>query len=202
MIESSIGTVVLGAPSTCRRLHSARACVPPAPRLAVDLLFAGHAVASLFVALTHRQAIVTFAVLSIVGALAAAAAVVDLVEERIPNTIVQSIAAVVGLALVIDPSPFVAVLASTASAGLPLLLVRLGRGIGMGDVKFAVVLGAAGGLAHPLVGLVTVFVAAAASGTFAVVTRRTRLALAPWLWGGFVVALTLVHALAAIGDVR
>ena len=37
----------------------------------------------------------------------------------------------------------------------------------MGDIKMAAVLGAAGGLIHPVVGLITVFIAALSSGLFA-----------------------------------
>ena len=80
-------------------------------------------------------------------------------------------------------------LVSSALAGLeqaPLLVVRLHRGIGMGDVKFAAVLGAAGGLVSPWVAPFTVLVGALASGTAGALTGRHRLALGPWWWAAWV----------------
>lgn len=143
-------------------------------------------------------------VLVAVGVVAAAAAVVDVHEHRLPNRLLGLSAVLVLAAASLDGSgTLVAVAVSTLMAALPLWLVRYGKGVGIGDVKFAAVLGAAGGLIHPFAGLVVVWCAALASGVFAYCTRRHRLALGPWLWAGFVaaagVAVVAVHVFEQIG---
>lgn len=128
--------------------------------------------------------------IGVVGLLAGAIAIVDLHEHRIPNRLlVIALAAVVvgaaASAAVTSGMLVGEVVVGLLVAAFPLFAVRYGHGLAIGDVKMAGVLGAAGGLIHPVVGLLTVFVAALASGVFALVRHRNRLALGPWLWAGF-----------------
>ena len=156
------------------------------------------AVASIGVAAFATVAVPTASaiVIGIVGLLAGASAIIDLHEHRIPNRLLtlSLIAVVVGAAL---GAMFVSglvvgqVIVGLIIAAFPLFAIRYGHGLAMGDVKMAGVLGAAGGLIHPVVGLITVFVAALSSGVFALVHHRNRLALGPWLWAGFGTACTI-----------
>jgi leader peptidase (prepilin peptidase) / N-methyltransferase len=135
-------------------------------------------------------------VIGIVGLLAGAIAIIDLHEHRIPNQLLTfSLAAVVAGATVgafISSRQIIGeVIVGLIVAAFPLFAIRYGHGLAMGDVKMAAVLGAAGGLIHPVVGLITVFVAALSSGVFALVKGRKRLALGPWLWAGFGTACTI-----------
>ena len=79
-----------------------------------------------------------------------------------------------------------------------MLAVLLVRGIGIGDVKFAAVLGAAAALVHPLAALATVFLAALGSSSSAAARRLRRLPLGPWLWTGFAIS-TLVATITLEG---
>ena len=127
--------------------------------------------------------------LALVGLLAGAAAVVDQHENRLPNTLLTLALVPVAAAAVIGGAwTVVDVAISMTMAAFPLWAVRYGKGLALGDVKFAAVLGAAVGLVHPFAGLAIVWCAALASGLFALATRRNRLALGPWLWAGYVAA--------------
>ena len=135
-------------------------------------------------------------VIGIVGLLAGASAIVDLHEHRIPNRLLSLslIAVVVGAvvgAMFISGQIIGQVFVGLIVAAFPLFAIRYGHGLAIADVKMAGVLGAAGGLIHPIVGLITVFVAALSSGVFALIHNRNRLALGPWLWAGFGVACTM-----------
>lgn len=135
-------------------------------------------------------------VIGIVGLFAGAIAIVDLHEHRIPNRLLSLslVAVVVGASI---GAAFTSgriigeVIVGLIVAAFPLLAIRYGHGLAMGDVKMAGVLGAAGGLIHPVVGLITVFLAALSSGVFALIHNRNRLALGPWLWAGFGTACTI-----------
>jgi hypothetical protein len=134
--------------------------------------------------------------LALVGGLAGAAAVVDQHEQRLPNALVAASLCIVGAAAVLDGAwTTVDVVISMAMASFPLWAVRYGKGLALGDVKFAAVLGAAAGLVHPFAGLVVVWSAAVASGVFALATRRNRLVLGPWLWAGYAAAGSAAIAL-------
>lgn len=127
--------------------------------------------------------------LAVVGLLAGAAAVVDVHERRLPNRLLGTALLVVVAAAALDGTwTLVDVLVSLCMAALPLWVVRYGKGLALGDVKFAAVLGAATGLVHPFAGVLVVWVAALAGGLFAVRTGRRRLAFGPWLWAGYLVA--------------
>lgn len=138
-------------------------------------------------AATREVPVASAIALGVVGVLAAGAAVVDVHEHRIPNRLLQAALAVVVVAAALGGWRTVGdVVVGLLIGSVPLFVVRYDKGLGLGDVKFAAVLGAAGGLVHPGVGLVAVWAAALASGVFALRTDRMRLALAPWLWAGFV----------------
>ena len=86
-----------------------------------------------------------------------------------------------------------ALLGMAVAAGL-MLLVRLARGVGMGDVKMASVVGASVGavtnglLAAPI----AIAVAALAAATYGLMARRQRLAMGPSLWLGWASAFAFV----------
>ena len=129
------------------------------------------------------------AAIALVGLLAGAAAVVDVHERRLPNRLTALALAVVLAAAVLDGSwTVVDVVISLTMAAAPLWVVRYGKGLALGDVKFAAVLGAATGLVHPFAGVVVVWAAALSAGVFAVATGRRKLAFGPWLWAGYVTA--------------
>lgn len=135
----------------------------------------------------------TAAALGIVLTLCGAAALVDLHECRLPNRLLGGALAAVaaaGLAAAVTghPGRLGAVAAGVLLGGAPLLAIRISRGLGLGDVKFAAVLGAAGGLVHPLVAVATTVVGALTSGAAGVLLHRRRLALGPWWWAAWVVA--------------
>jgi leader peptidase (prepilin peptidase)/N-methyltransferase len=137
-----------------------------------------------------------------VGALLGVAASVDLDEERIPNRLLVAAAGVVAAVTAMSGGAVLAdVVLGAALAFVPIAVVLLTRGIGMGDLKMAGVLGAAGGLVHPLVGLATVFLMAVSTAVVGLTTRWKRLALGPWLWGSFLLASS-VAAIMLRAEVR
>lgn len=155
------------------------------------------------VAATSVVSPLSAAALATVGLVAGAAAVVDVHEHRIPNRLLSlSLAVVVLVALVERGTTIGAVVVSALVASVPLWIVRYGKGLGIGDVKFAAALGAAGGLVHPFTGLGVVWLAALASGTFAAVRRKRSLALGPWLWAGFVGATAVGVLVVQIAGAR
>lgn len=166
-------------------------------------LVTGGASAGLAMALaaTSVVPVLTAVVLAAVSIAAGAAAVVDVHEHRIPNRLLSLSIVLVAIAALVERGDTVGdVVVSGLVASVPLWIVRYGKGLGIGDIKFAAVLGAAGGLVHPFTGLVVVWLAALSSGVFAAVQRRRRLALGPWLWAGFVGATSLaVLVVQAVG---
>jgi leader peptidase (prepilin peptidase)/N-methyltransferase len=128
----------------------------------------------------------------------AALAVVDLEQRRIPNRIVlPAIAAVLAAQIVLDPRGTPQLIAIALASGLffclPLLVSP--SGVGMGDVKLAVLLGAALGQAVVLaiaVAVATAFVVAVAllvrDGATA---RKSAIAFGPFLAVGAAVAIFL-----------
>ena len=115
--------------------------------------------------------------------------------HRIPNRLLVAAAAVCAVgATAAGPAQLRDVAWGTLVAGAPMLVVRLTRGIGMGDVKMAAVVGAAGGLVHPLVGPVAVMVMAGTVAAVGAVTGRQRWALGPFLWLAFVGTAALAVA--------
>jgi leader peptidase (prepilin peptidase)/N-methyltransferase len=152
---------------------------------------------------------VSAAALIAVIVLTGAAAIVDLHEHRIPNRLLSwSAGAVLAAAAWLAATDgfgaqsrhrLTAIAAGALAAGVPMMVVRLQRGLGMGDVKLSVVLGGATGLVHPLLAAATVFGAALGAGLYGVLRQRTRLALGPWLWGAWTLSLTAALTHVALG---
>jgi leader peptidase (prepilin peptidase)/N-methyltransferase len=131
---------------------------------------------------------------------------IDLREHRLPNRIVLP-GVIVGLATaalswaVTDEPPLVPLVAALATA-LFLALLGLGGGIGMGDVKLAVLIGLASptipiALAAPIAGFLLGGVAASIVLVRGMLTgrgreaRRTHIAFGPYLLAGYFAALVL-----------
>ncbi len=126
-----------------------------------------------------------------VGVILAVAAMVDVHEHKLPNRLL--LGALTSVTVGVLGASNVAIAVSVALgmllAGGLMLLVRLTRGVGMGDVKMAAVVGASVGAVELMAAPIAVAVAAFAAATFGVITRRQRLPLGPALWLGWAVAL-------------
>jgi leader peptidase (prepilin peptidase) / N-methyltransferase len=124
--------------------------------------------------------------------------VTDLERRIIPNRIVLPAAAVVLVAqTAIDPSPQWVVAALAGASFLLAAALAYPGGLGMGDVKLALLLGAALGWTLP-VGLMIGMVAALVPAAFLVArhrgrARKMRIPLAPFLAFGAIVALFAGH---------
>ncbi len=194
-----------GDVSTGRRVTTAWSAVDALARwwmVLVGALVAGAVIDTVehhpAVGFEMRSAVAVLAVAALTGA----AAMVDLHEHRIPNRLLGWSSFIVGVALIgSDIGAVLAVAAGLLGAAVPMIVVRLHRGIGMGDVKLAGVLGAAGGLVHPSLGVALVFVAALASGLYGALRGIRRLALGPWLWTAWsaVTTAALVHLVLVSG---
>ena len=126
-----------------------------------------------------------------VGVILAVAAMVDVHEQKLPNRLLLGALASVSLGVLGASN---VAIAASATLGMLLggglmLLVRLTRGVGMGDVKMAAVVGASAGAVALMAAPVALAVASFAGATFGVITRRQRLPLGPALWLGWAVAL-------------
>jgi leader peptidase (prepilin peptidase)/N-methyltransferase len=128
----------------------------------------------------------------------AALAIVDLEERRIPNRIVlPATAAVLAAQIALDPRSTPKLLAISLAAGLFFCLPMLVSpgGMGMGDVKLAILLGAALGQAVVLAIVVAVLasflVAVALLARDGAAARKSAIAFGPFLALGAVVAIFL-----------
>lgn len=128
------------------------------------------------------------------------AVLVDLLERRLPNRLVATAGLVgtgvlviemLGTHSLIDPAD--AVVGAFTMAG-PLLIAHLvaPASMGLGDVKAALVLGAALGLVNPILGLVALAIGSAATAIVGLAVRRRELAFGPGLVAGAVVVLLAV----------
>jgi leader peptidase (prepilin peptidase) / N-methyltransferase len=137
---------------------------------------------------------VTDAAAAVFVAALLAIAVVDIRERRVPNRIVlPAFVAVLALHTIGDPSWEWAAAAAAAFAVLLVLALLKPAGLGMGDVKLTLLLGAMLGR-NVLIALV-VGLAAAALPSLVLILRGRRdatLPLAPFLALGGLVALPLV----------
>jgi len=130
--------------------------------------------------------------------LAARLAEIDLAERRLPDPLVGGLGVLVGLPLTVGYWPAVPrSLAAAAILGLGYLAIALlpGRGLGLGDVKLAAVLGYLLGFAGwpaVLIGAVVPHVVTGPVALFLLVTgradRRSAVPLGPALLAGAVVA--------------
>lgn len=75
-----------------------------------------------------------------------------------------------------------------------MLVVHLSRGVGLGDVKLAAVVGASCGTSALAAAPLAIAVAAIAAAATGLLTRRTRLPLGPSLWAGWAVATAAAGA--------
>jgi leader peptidase (prepilin peptidase) / N-methyltransferase len=178
-------------------LHSATGPLsPPASPIQLRPVIGVTTVALMLAALVHfgptAQAIGAVFILSIV----ALVTVVDLEQRRIPNRIVLPATAVVLVVqIALDPAKAPTLIAFSLAAGLffylPMLIFR--GGMGMGDVKLAVFLGAA--LAEVVVLAIAIAVLAAFVAALVVLFRngatgrKSAMAFAPFLALGAAVAI-------------
>ena len=179
----------------CRSCGAGIGLIYPAVELATATLLAGCLLA--FGASLHAAAAAVFcAALVVVTA-------TDLSHRIVPNVVVLPAAAVVlALMTVAEPSPQWAIAAAAASGFLFAAALAYPSGMGMGDVKLALLMGAALGrtvsvalLLGMVAALVPSIVLLARHGSKA---RKMAIPFAPFLALGSVVALfaggTLVHA--------
>ena len=141
--------------------------------------------------------------LLVVGSAGLALAAIDLDHHRLPNAIVYPLYPVVlaglCLAALVGPQAW---LAALVGAGLWLLVIgglwlaSGGRGMGLGDVKLAPVLGAVLGwlsVGVAVIGLFTAFVLGAIVGLALMLAgragRRSRIPFGPYLVAGYLLAI-------------
>jgi leader peptidase (prepilin peptidase)/N-methyltransferase len=118
-----------------------------------------------------------------------AAALVDAAEHRLPNVLVGLAAVPVLLAVALGPT--VMVVTGAAIVGVPLLATHLlaPDGMGFGDVKAGVVLGAALALVDTQLAVLGLVLGLAAGAAWGLVRRARTVPLGPALVGGAIAAL-------------
>jgi len=125
------------------------------------------------------------------GVLLALAAVVDVHERRVPNGLLTAatLTSLLPMCLRADAGMSVRAMIGGGLAGVLLMVVRVTRGVGIGDVKMAAVVGLdVGGLGWRLA-LVAVATAAGAGALYGAARRRQQVAFGPALWFGWMFAL-------------
>jgi leader peptidase (prepilin peptidase) / N-methyltransferase len=168
-----------------------------------SLLWAAAGAASTLLTALDRE--IPLATAATVAALVPAV-VVDIREHRLPNRLVGA-AALIGLVCVLITMAsgatldLLGLLVGAAAMSAPLLLLHLvsPNAMGFGDVKMAVVLGAALGLVAPVLVPVALVIASAGSAAVAITLRRSTIAFGPGLLSGAILALCL--AIAPVGGV-
>lgn len=124
-----------------------------------------------------------------------AAALVDAVEHRLPNPIVAlgAIPVVAALAVGRSSADVTAVLTGAAIVGVPLLATHLisPAGMGFGDVKAGVVIGAAVALVDVQLAALTLVLGLAGAAAWGLARGARSIPLGPGLVGGAVAALAL-----------
>lgn len=140
---------------------------------------------------------------AIVGVLLATAALVDTHERRLPNRLLVHAfgLSIFGSLVSFDGAVIAASFLGLILSGGLMLSVRLTRGVGMGDVKMAAVVGASVGAstASLFASAIAVAVAATAAAAYGLVANRKRVPLGPSLWFGWAATLALVALVGAIG---
>lgn len=174
-----------------RDVRSSWGLVGPAGRmLVVGVAAAGVAASAWWLPSTLR-------VLGTAGALVVlvAAALVDVVEHRLPNAVVACAALPVALTTVAAWTPDVgrSVGAGALLMAVPLLLTHLASpaGMGFGDVKAGLVLGAALGLVEGQLALFALVIGLAAGALWGLTRRARSIPLGPALVLGAVAALVV-----------
>ena len=138
-----------------------------------------------------------------VGVLLAVAALVDVHERRLPNRLLAAgcAFALAGALLSSDSTVAIdAVLGLILAAGV-MLCVRLTRGVGMGDVKMAAVVGASAGACTTslLAPATAIAIAALAGATYGFIANRQRVPFGPSLWFGWAATIALAAFVAPMG---
>ena len=140
-----------------------------------------------------RNAAIVAGTTATVGVLLAIAAFVDSHERRLPNRLLAVALAVAlgGAVLSLASAVVLEAVIGMMIAGALLMCVRLARGVGMGDVKMAAVVGASVGASTTtvLAAPTAIAVAAFTAATYGLVANRRRLPLGPSLWCGWAVTL-------------
>jgi Flp pilus assembly protein protease CpaA len=125
------------------------------------------------------------------GVVLATAAMVDVAEEKLPNALL-ALAAVVSFAGTLPAWHRNAPSGALVGAALGFLLfgiVWLVRGVGMGDVKMATVVGLSVGSLSPLATPIAIAVGAFTASLCGLLAGRNRMVLGPSLWLGWMVAV-------------
>ncbi len=125
------------------------------------------------------------------GVVLAAAATVDVHERRLPNGAIALATwiALAGPLASLDSSMCARAIVGGGIAGGAMLVVRLVRGVGMGDVKAAGAIGVSTGAVSLSAAPMAIAVAAFAAAIYGAAARRQRVPLGPSLWLGWAVAL-------------
>jgi leader peptidase (prepilin peptidase)/N-methyltransferase len=125
------------------------------------------------------------------GVLLTLAALVDVREHRLPNSLLALACAssLVPIGLRADPVMAGRALVGGGVAFAALALAHVARGVGMGDVKMAGVVGVSVGCLAWTAALVAVACAATAGALYGLLWRRRRVAFGPALWFGWMSAL-------------
>ena len=112
--------------------------------------------------------------LAMAGVAIAAAALVDVVEHRLPNALVAAAAVspLIGAAAELDGQSAARSCVGAVIAGGAMLTVRLARGVGMGDVKMSAAVGAGAGALSPMLAAVAIAVTALAAAVWGVASGR------------------------------
>lgn len=130
----------------------------------------------------------------VAGAILAVAALVDLHEHRLPSVLLAGAmgSAAIGVgchaSVAADAEPLLSMLVGLLLCGGVMLGVWCTRGIGMGDVKMAAVVGAATAPLSVMAAPVALAIGAATAGLWGLIARRRVLPLGPFLWLGWAVA--------------
>ena len=128
-----------------------------------------------------------------------AAALVDAAEHRLPNVLVAAAAIPIVVTLAVSWSPDLArsVAGGAVFVAVPLLVTHLvsPAGMGFGDVKAGVVLGAALGLVDAQLALFALVAGLAAGAAWGLTRRASSIPLGPALVAGAIAALAVGRVL-------
>ena len=130
------------------------------------------------------------------GAVLGVAAMVDVREHKLPNRLLLVALSAVVAGVLAAGSVDVVVRATVGMllGGGLMLVVHLTRGVGMGDVKMAGVVGASVGAVELRAVPVSIAVAAILAAAYGLVAHRQRVSLGPALWVGWAVSLAATAA--------